>query len=187
MSFWNKIEKPADAPPSLPPVAAPPLPPAGAPRVEAPRAEPTRAEPTRAEPVAPVATREPSPAAPARPESLRLGRGVRLEGKLTFSGTVRVDATFQGSIVTDGILIVGDAAKVDADITCGTVVVEGEVNGNVTARESVEIRRTAKVRGDVETPSLSVERGAVFEGASRRSGARASATPGKAAAAPAHI
>jgi cytoskeletal protein CcmA (bactofilin family) len=111
---------------------------------------------------------------------------VRLEGKLTFSGTVRVDATFQGSIVTDGVLIVGDAAKVDADITCGTVVVEGEVNGNVTARESVEIRRTATVRGDVETPSLAVDRGAIFQGASRRPGARASATPGKAAAAPTH-
>jgi cytoskeletal protein CcmA (bactofilin family) len=181
MSFWNKIEKPADAPQSPPPVAAPPPAPSSAP----PRAEPPRAEPPRVEPVAPVATREPSPATPPRQESLRLGRGVRLEGKLTFSGTVRVDATFQGSIVTDGILIVGDAAKVDADITCGTVVVEGEVNGNVTARESVEIRRTATVRGDVETPALSVDRGAVFEGASRRPGARASATPGKAAAAPA--
>jgi cytoskeletal protein CcmA (bactofilin family) len=171
MSFWNKLEKPADAPPTQP-VATPPP------------ASPAPPTPRVAEPVAPPAAA--SPAAPAqRTESLRLGRGVRLEGKLTFSGTVRVDATFQGSIHTDGVLIVGDAAKVDADITCGTVVVEGEVNGNVTARESVEIRRTAKVRGDVETPSLAVERGATFDGASRRPGVRASSSPGKAAAAPA--
>jgi cytoskeletal protein CcmA (bactofilin family) len=175
MSFWNKLEKPADAPPSQP-VAAPPAPAASAP---APRAEPVA-------PPAPAVARDASQPG-QRPDALRLGRGVRLEGKLTFSGTVRVDATFQGSIVTDGVLIVGDAAKVDADISCGTVVVEGEVNGNVTARESVEIRRTAKLRGDVETPALSVERGAVFEGASRRPTARASSSPGKAAAAPAHI
>jgi cytoskeletal protein CcmA (bactofilin family) len=179
MSFWNKLEKPADAPsqPAAPAPGAAVPPPAAA--VPPPAAQPAI---PRAEAAVPAAARD---ATPARPEALRLGRGVRLEGKLTFSGTVRVDATFQGSIVTDGVLIVGDAAKVDADITCGTVVVEGEVNGNVTARESVELRRAATVRGDVETPSLTVERGAVFEGASRRPGARASATPGKAAAAPA--
>jgi cytoskeletal protein CcmA (bactofilin family) len=174
MSFWNKLDKPADVP-SRP--AAPPPAPASEP---APRAEAA----ARPEAPTPTAARE-TPPAGARPEGLRLGRGVRLEGKLTFSGTVRVDATFQGSIVTDGVLIVGDAAKVDAEISCGTVVVEGEVNGTVTARESIEIRRTATVRGDVETPSLSVERGAVFEGASRRPTARASSSPGKAAAAPA--
>jgi cytoskeletal protein CcmA (bactofilin family) len=172
MSFWNKLDKPADAPPTQPVAAPPPAPPATPPAARA------------AEPVAPPPAAAPAAAA-QRTDSLRLGRGVRLEGKLTFSGTVRVDATFQGSIITDGVLIVGDAAKVDADITCGTVVVEGEVNGNVTARESVEIRRTARVRGDVETPSLAVERGAVFDGASRRPGARASSSPGKAAAAPA--
>jgi cytoskeletal protein CcmA (bactofilin family) len=175
MSFGNKLDKPADAPPR--PAAPPPAPAASEP---AARAEPA----ARPEAPAPAPARDAPPAA-HRPDALRLGRGGRLEGNLTFSGTVRVDATFQGSIVTDGVLVVGDAAKVDAEIACGTVVVEGEVNGNVTARESVEIRRTATVRGDVETPSLSVERGAIFEGASRRPGARASANPGKAAAAPA--
>ena len=72
----------------------------------------------------PPAPRE-EPAAP-RGNHLRLGRGVRLEGKLTFSGTVRIDATFQGSIVADGVLVVGEDTKVDADITCASVVIEGE-------------------------------------------------------------
>jgi cytoskeletal protein CcmA (bactofilin family) len=169
MSFWNKIENPgSDALPRSPaePVA-PPAPPAA---------------PPAARPPEPAARAEP---APARAGDLRLGRGVRLEGKLTFSGTVRIDATFQGSIVTDGVLVVGDQAKVDADIACGTVVIEGEVNGNVTAKEAVELRHTARVRGDVEAPALTVERGAIFEGASRRPAGSASPRAGKAAAAPA--
>src|SRR6266542_7093198 len=179
MSFWNKIEKPGFDDPAAPtatgsaermraePVLEPP--PAAAERVAsaAPaRVEPARAEPARAEP----ARAEPAPHA----ADLRLGRGVRLEGKLTFSGTVRIDATFQGSIVTDGVLVVGEQAKVDADIACGTVIVEGEVNGDVVASAAVELRRTATVRGDIETPTLAVERGARFDGASRRPGGTAS-------------
>jgi cytoskeletal protein CcmA (bactofilin family) len=178
MSFWNKLDSPnpdaAPRPPDAkaePAIVRPPEPPPG-------RTEPS---PARAEP--PAARAEPSP--PRADGGLRLGRGVRFEGKLTFSGTVRIDATFQGSIVTDGVLVVGDQAKVDADITCGSVVVEGEVNGNVTAKETVELRRTSRLRGDVETPALSVERGAIFEGASRRPAASASPRAGKAAAAPA--
>jgi cytoskeletal protein CcmA (bactofilin family) len=173
MSFWNKIENPiADStrPPAEP--ASEPLP---------PRADTA----VRAEPVAPPPVRAPEPAAAARQDSLRLGRGVRLEGKLTFSGTVRIDATFQGSIVTDGVLVVGEHAKVDADITCGTVVVEGQVNGNLVAKEAVELGRTARLRGDVEAPALSVERGAIFEGTSKRPAGSASPRAGKAAAAPA--
>ncbi len=187
MSFWNnKLENPSSDAPAVP-------------------AEPTRPAPAAALPMAPpspaaTARPEPLPAAPApaparsssvpsaAPGDLRLGRGVRLEGKLTFSGTVRIDATFQGSIVTDGVLVVGEAAKVDADISCGTVIIEGEVNGNVIASAAVELKPTARVRGDVEAPTFAIERGAVFEGSSRRPGGTASSDrrAGKAAAAPAH-
>jgi cytoskeletal protein CcmA (bactofilin family) len=113
---------------------------------------------------------------------------VRLEGKLTFSGTVRVDATFQGSIITDGVLVVGDGAKVEAEISCGTVVIEGEVIGNVVASSAVELHASGRLRGDVETPAFAIDRGGVFEGSSRRPGGTASADrrAGKHAAAPAH-
>jgi cytoskeletal protein CcmA (bactofilin family) len=126
-------------------------------------------------------------AAPPTPAQLRLGSGVRLEGKLTFAGTVRIDATFKGSIVTDGVLVVGQGAKVDAEIACGTVVIEGEVNGNVSASAAVELKATGRLHGDVETPALSVDRGALFEGASRRPRGAGSSDrrAGKAAAAPA--
>jgi cytoskeletal protein CcmA (bactofilin family) len=107
------------------------------------------------------------------PNDLVLGRGVRLEGKLTFAGTVRIDATFVGSIVTDDVLVVGETARIDANITCGTIVVHGEVNGNIQAKNGVEIHGGAKVRGDVEAPSLMVEKGAFFQGASRMDPAKA--------------
>ena len=110
---------------------------------------------------------------PAAASDLLLGRGVKFEGKLTFAGTVRIDASFVGTIVTNDVLVVGEAARVDANITCGTIVVHGEVNGNIQAKSGVEVKSAAKVRGDLETPALVVEKGAFFQGASRMDAAKA--------------
>ncbi len=101
---------------------------------------------------------------------LLLGEGAEFEGKLTFKGTVRIDARFRGSIETDDVLIVGEHARIDADISCGTVMIHGEVNGNVRAKTGVELRHTARVRGDLDTPSLSLEKGAFLQGAVRMQG-----------------
>ncbi len=96
-----------------------------------------------------------------------LGRGSEFEGKLTFEGTVRIDGKFTGTIFTDDTLVVGEGAKVSAEVTCGTVIVHGEVVGNIRARSAVELHQPARVRGNIETPSLSVDRGVVFEGQSK--------------------
>jgi len=98
---------------------------------------------------------------------LQLGAGVELDGKLTFQGTVRIDSKFKGSIVTNDVLVVGEHARIDAEITCGTVIVEGEVNGSIHAKSAVELHHSARIRGDIETPSLSVERGVFFHGTVR--------------------
>ncbi len=98
---------------------------------------------------------------------LRLGAGVELDGKLTFKGTVRIDARFKGSIVTNDVLVVGEHARVDAEIACGTVIVDGEVNGSIHAKSAVELHRSARVRGDIETPSLAIESGVFFHGTVR--------------------
>jgi len=111
--------------------------------------------------------REEAPTVEGAAGDLLLGRGVRFEGKLTFAGTVRIDASFVGTIVTNDVLVVGEAARIDANISCGTIVVHGEVNGNIQAKAGVEIRGSAKVRGDLETPSLVIEKGGFFHGASR--------------------
>ena len=105
-----------------------------------------------------------SPAPTAGDLNALLGRGSEFEGKLTFEGTVRIDGKFNGTILTDDTLVVGEGAKVSAEVTCGTIVVHGEVVGNIRARGAVELHQPARVRGNIETPSLMVDRGVVFEG-----------------------
>ncbi|HZZ86408.1 MAG TPA: polymer-forming cytoskeletal protein [Anaeromyxobacteraceae bacterium] len=93
-----------------------------------------------------------------------LGKGSEFEGKLTFEGTVRIDGKFTGSVNTNDVLVVGEGAKLNAEVTCGTIVVHGEVNGNIKAKSAIELHHPAKVRGNIETPSLMIEKGVIFEG-----------------------
>jgi cytoskeletal protein CcmA (bactofilin family) len=99
-----------------------------------------------------------------------LGRGSEFEGKLTFEGTVRIDGKFTGTIVTNDVLVIGEGAKVSAEITCGTVIVHGELNGNLKAKTAVELHHPARMKGNIETPSLMVEKGVVFEGQTKMDG-----------------
>jgi cytoskeletal protein CcmA (bactofilin family) len=92
------------------------------------------------------------------------GKGAEFDGKLTFDGSVRIDGKFTGEIHTKDTLVVGEGANVNAEISAGTVVINGTVEGNIRTTQSVDLRHTGKIRGNVETPSLSVERGSFFEG-----------------------
>lgn len=105
--------------------------------------------------------------APVGELSALLGRGSEFDGKLSFEGTVRIDGSFTGQISTTDTLIVGEGAVVQAEISCGTLEVHGEITGNINASISVELHKPARVKGDVTTPSLSVERGVFFQGASK--------------------
>ncbi len=93
-----------------------------------------------------------------------LGRGSEFEGKLTFEGTVRIDGKFTGNIVTNDVLVVGEGAKLQAEISCGTIIVHGEVNGDIKAKSAVELHHPARMKGNIETPSLMIEKGVTFEG-----------------------
>src|SRR3954470_53768 len=93
-----------------------------------------------------------------------LGRGSEFEGKLSFEGTVRIDGKLSGEIFTDDVLIVGEGAEIKAEINVGAIVIEGTVQGNIHAKRSVEIRTPAKVRGNITTPSLFIEKGVLFDG-----------------------
>jgi len=110
--------------------------------------------------------RDEMPGAPVATSDLNalLGRGSEFDGKLTFEGTVRIDGKFTGTIITNDVLVVGEGAKISAEINCGTIIVHGEVNGNIRAKSLVEFHQPAKVRGNVETPSLMIEKGVIFEG-----------------------
>jgi len=107
-----------------------------------------------------------------------LGRGSEFEGKLTFEGTVRIDGKFSGTIVTTATLVVGEGAQVNAEVTCGTIIVHGEVHGNIKASSVVELHQPARVHGNVETPVLMIAKGVQFNGQCKMDGA---ATPERAA------
>jgi cytoskeletal protein CcmA (bactofilin family) len=145
MKFWNNVEKPVSTgEPSAKPTPTPP-------------------EQKESDSMAMLKRDEPSSSNGAASDLL-LGKGARFEGKLSFEGTIRLDASFVGSITTNDVLVVGEHARIDADIVCGTIVIHGEVNGNVKAKTAVEIHNTAKVRGELETPSLAIDKGALFQG-----------------------
>jgi len=91
------------------------------------------------------------------------GEASQVNGKLHFEGAVQIDGTFTGSITTNDLLIIGEHAKIAADINCGSAVVSGEVTGNITADGSVELHRGAHVKGDISTPTLAIDKGAVFD------------------------
>jgi cytoskeletal protein CcmA (bactofilin family) len=93
-----------------------------------------------------------------------LGRGSEFEGKLSFEGTVRVDGKLSGEIFTDDVLIIGEGAEVNAEISVGAIIIEGTVHGNIHAKRSVEIHTPARVRGNISTPSLSIDKGVIFDG-----------------------
>jgi len=93
-----------------------------------------------------------------------LGRGSEFEGKLTFEGALRIDGRFSGEIFSDGTLIVGDGASVKAEVSVGSVVIQGQLTGNVKAPNCIEIHSSAHLVGNTFTPTLYVEKGGVFEG-----------------------
>lgn len=93
-----------------------------------------------------------------------LGKGTFFDGKLFFEGTVRIDGSFSGEVVTNGLLVIGDGAVVHAGINAETIIIRGEMHGNINATRSVEIRGNGKLYGDIQTPSLIVDEGVCFEG-----------------------
>src|SRR6478735_5262291 len=106
-----------------------------------------------------------------------LDQGCEFEGKLCFHGTVRIGGTFRGEIYTPDTLIIGEGARVDAQIEAGTIIISGEVNGSLRAKYRVEIHRPAVFRGDILTPSLSVDDGVIFEGSSKMAHSPVSPAP----------
>jgi len=98
-----------------------------------------------------------------------LGKNTEFEGKLSFSGTVRIDGHFKGEIVSDGTLIVGDDAVIESEVQVSQLVVCGEVRGNLFAAEKIEIHPPGKVFGNIQAPAVVMDEGVVFEGNCRMS------------------
>jgi cytoskeletal protein CcmA (bactofilin family) len=106
-----------------------------------------------------------------------IDEGSEIEGRYTFSGTVMLNGRFKGEISTTDTLIIGDKGVMNGDVRAGQVLISGEVVGNVSAAERVELKRTARVFGDVEAPVVVVEEGVLFEGHCRMTKANPNTEP----------
>ncbi len=93
-----------------------------------------------------------------------IGKGMTVEGKLTFDSTVRIDGVFKGEIDAKGTLVVGEGAFIEAEIKVDTVIVTGEINGVVEAAKRIELQSPGKIIGEVKTPNLIIGDGAVLDG-----------------------
>lgn len=118
---------------------------------------------------------EAAPAAPSeanRPVAISagqrnvLGPDVNIEGEVRFQNDLVVDGKIEGKIISEGSLTIGESAHIQAEIQCGTVIVQGRVEGNITVTNRVEICARAEVIGDIKANALSMEAGAIFVGAS---------------------
>jgi len=93
-----------------------------------------------------------------------LGEGVEIVGEVSFTQGVKIDGVIKGNVRSNASLVVGSKGRVEADISARRISIGGEFRGTVHASERVEILRDGKVFGDLYTPCLIIEAGAVFEG-----------------------
>ncbi len=94
-----------------------------------------------------------------------VGSGTVVTGEASFKAMMRVDGQLSGRISsTGGTLVIGTNGRVDANIEVAVATVHGTVNGDIIATQRLELGRSAKVSGNIQTPSLMIEQGAVFEG-----------------------
>lgn len=124
-------------------------------------------EPAKATvPVTPIAKPTVAPvAAPAETGLVGyLYKGSRVSGQLMFQGSARIDGNVEGEIQCYGTLTIGEGAEIRAKISSQVVVIRGKVEGNVTAKEKVELLSPARVVGNISTPRLAITEGVVFDG-----------------------
>lgn len=91
-----------------------------------------------------------------------LVQGTRIEGKINASSDIRIDGELKGSLNCKGRVIVGPDGKIEGDIDCVNAIIEGNFNGTLKVSETLTVKETARIEGDVNTKKLLVQPGAVF-------------------------
>ena len=93
-----------------------------------------------------------------------LGSDALFKGTLSFEGTVRIDGNFEGQVSTNDTLVIGETGDMKADVNVGTLVCKGQLHGAVVASNKIEMHPASKIKGDIQTPALSIALGAVLDG-----------------------
>jgi cytoskeletal protein CcmA (bactofilin family) len=108
---------------------------------------------------------EPPVVTPVEPGLVgHLYKGSRVTGQLVFQGAAKIDGSVEGEIRCNGTLTIGESAEIRAKITGHAVVIRGKVEGNVTAKEKVELLAPARLYGNIASPRLMITEGVVFDG-----------------------
>src|SRR5713226_1863392 len=109
-----------------------------------------------------------------------VGSGTVVTGEATFKAMMRIDGHLSGRISSSsGTLVVGTNGKVEANIDVAVATIHGTVNGDIIATQRLELGRAAKVSGNIQTPSLLIEQGAIFEGSCKMTQLSATAEKNK--------
>ncbi len=93
-----------------------------------------------------------------------IGSDARFKGELSFEGGVKIDGRFEGSIKTTGQVLISKGGQVQADVQARQLVLEGQLLGNLSAQDLVDLRSTANLQGDVHAAKLVVVEGATLVG-----------------------
>ncbi len=94
------------------------------------------------------------------------GKESEFKGILKFSGNVQIEGRIKGTISGEGNVLIGETAKIESDIHALTVINYGEIRGNIYAKKEIELHVPGKVYGNIEAPSVEIEKGVIFEGTS---------------------
>jgi len=109
-----------------------------------------------------------------------VGSGTVVTGEASFKAMMRIDGQMSGRVSsTGGTLVIGTNGRVDANIEVAVATVHGTVNGDIIATQRLELGRSAKVSGNIQTPSLMIEQGAIFEGSCKMTQLSAAVEKGK--------
>jgi len=101
---------------------------------------------------------------PANPSKNVLNSDVEIKGNVKFAGELTLEGKLEGEVNSDGTLIIGETGTVNGNVSAGIVSVRGKINGNITARDKIEIKSKAEVFGDIRSAKLAIEEGVTFVG-----------------------
>lgn len=93
-----------------------------------------------------------------------IGKGIHIKGKVTGPAPIEVWGILEGQAGTEGVFTVRQGGKVIGDIAATNVVVEGEIEGKITARERIKLEASCKVTGEITADQVAIAEGAHFEG-----------------------
>jgi cytoskeletal protein CcmA (bactofilin family) len=93
-----------------------------------------------------------------------MGEETVFKGSLNFEGTVRIDGKYEGQVFTDDTLIIGKTGQVIAEISAGTIICMGRIEGTLLASKRVEIHANSRVIGNIKSPALYIELGGILDG-----------------------